>query len=424
MRSIRVFDILDLLSSQVLSVLQFRALGHPLFPNLKTLDWHFTPVTGEFIPFIPLFLSARTTTIDFTFSGLDLHKATTASMIAAIPALCPNLRYVRLKGLARDSMIAAAVSELVTNTRQNTLEHFCVDSPLTEEACEVIYKHPDLCQLETVIDTPTALPTLALPNLTDIDIKYYHGHDWLQGFCGASLGKLAWVTISSESDSIGDVLAAFKSVALTTSIPATLSTFSFATERPWRPSYRSLLPFTQLKNLTIESSCKLGCSSTIDDDTVTDLARAMPQLEILELGDDPCETPTGITVNGLAALAHYCPHLSELRIHFQVASLDPPELPGLASTGGSTTSREDCALCSLCVGQIRVPAESMLTVTLTLHHIFPHLEYIEHFDSNMEWDKVLEGLDTSKELARRSSERCLFVVPRSITDNTSPRGYA
>ena len=66
----------------------------------------------------------------------------------------------------------------------------------------------------------------------------------------------------------------------------------------------------------------------------------------------------------------------------------------------------------------------MLTVTLTLHRIFPHLEYIEHSDSNMEWDDVSDALDTSKDLVRRSSERFLFVVPRSITDETSPRSYA
>jgi hypothetical protein len=134
---------------------------------------------------------------------------------------------------------------------------------LTEQACEAIYKHPDLCGSQTVIDNAVALPTMALPNLTDIQIEWCNGRGWLQGFRGALLGKLTSVRISAEYDSIGDFLEAFEAVALTTTIPAMLSTFRFLTGRSWRSTYRSLLPFTQLKNLVIESSCELGCSWTI-----------------------------------------------------------------------------------------------------------------------------------------------------------------
>ena len=51
------------------------------------------------------------------------------------------------------------------------------------------------------------------------------------------------------------------------------------------------------------------------------LARAMPKLELLLLGGKPCQTPTGVTLNGLIGLARRCPRLSKLRVHFQAASL-------------------------------------------------------------------------------------------------------
>jgi hypothetical protein len=277
-----------------------------------------------------------------------------------------------------------------------------VDSPLTEEAREVIYQLPRLSVLRAVIEGPTSLPTVALPNLTDLDVRYGYHLDWLQGFRGGTLERLTSVIFRCESEAIGDFLGAFKSVAITTSIPATLSTFTFHTSRPWRPNYRSLLPFTQLKELVIECSCEDGCSSTIDDDIIIDLARAMPKLETLQLGNAPCQIPTGVTVEGLAALAYYCIHLSALRVHFQVASLDPPAVPGVASGGEFAIPREDCALMDFEVGEIHVPEESTLMVALTLLRIFPRVDNIEYFDEG--WRKVADAMYLSRRLADHSSK--------------------
>jgi hypothetical protein len=231
--------------SQVLSILQFQVHSEPLLPNLETLDLSW--IYGGSLPFIPLLLSPRTTTINLHFAGVNLHKVTAASIITAFPALCPNLRDIRLSGLPKVPAITLAVSELVLNTNKNTLQSFIVESPLTKAACEVIYQHPDLRTLRTAIDWPTALPAVVLPNIHEIIIDYYDGYNQLQGFCGTSLGKLASITIFPHSDSIDGFLEEFGNVSLTTSIPATLSTFEFSTSRSLRPSYRSLLPFTSLK---------------------------------------------------------------------------------------------------------------------------------------------------------------------------------
>ena len=63
----------------------------------------------------------------------------------------------------------------------------------------------------------------------------------------------------------------------------------------------------------------------MDDNIITDLARAMPKLEILRLGDSPCDgIPIGVIAKGFVALADHCLDLSTLCIHFQVASLSAP----------------------------------------------------------------------------------------------------
>ena len=179
-------------------------------------------------------------------------------------------------------MITAAVSRMFLATNRKTLRRFHVDSPLTEEAREVICRLSNLRELSVVIERGTSLSSVVLPNLTDLTIQYDHDCDWLQGLRGATFEKLASVTIRSSSESVGNFLEVFASVTFKTSVPATLS--MFYTSRRLRPNYRSLLLFSQLKELVISFSWEDSFPSGIDDDAIADIALAMPGLEILQLG--------------------------------------------------------------------------------------------------------------------------------------------
>ena len=157
-----------------------------------------------------------------------------------------------------------------------------------------------------------------------------------------------------------------------------------------------------MKNIIIESSCEHGCSFTINDDIITDITRAMPGLETLRLGRELCKTPTGVTTKGLAALVYYCLNLSTLRIHFQVASLHPLAVPGIASVGEPTTPRKDCALAILEVGDIPLPEESTLVVALTLLRVFPRIDSIVYLGEG--WEKIADAISISKRLVDDSSK--------------------
>ena len=359
-------------------------------------------ITRSFIPLVPLFLSPSITSVSLAFAYDPSEAADFAPVIKTLPTLCPNLRKIKLSQLPRDPMITAAVSEIPLVANRNILQQFHVGSPLTEEASEVVYKLPNLRDLWVNVNGSGSLPTFVLPNLTTIVIEYNGGHGWLQGFHGATLGKLTSITFLTGSSEIGDFLEAFKSVALTTSITETLSEFVFYTMQPWRPNCRSLLPFTQLKELTLQFSCGDGCSSTIDDSIITDLAQAMPKLEILRLGARPCQTPAGVTIKGLTALAHHCLRLSQLCIHFQITSLDLPVIPQVAPAVESTTPQEYCALMDLEVGNIPISEESASMVALALLRIFPRLHFIRC--DRLRWMKVMGAIRVSKKLANRSSK--------------------
>jgi hypothetical protein len=287
-----------------------------------------------------------------------------------------------------------------------------VDSPLTEEAQQVICKLPDLCKLWVVLEGSTSLPTMVLPNLTDIYVEYDHNFDWLEGFRGATFGELNTITFYAKSKSaqVSGFLEAFESAGLT--ISTTLAKFRFSTHGPWRPNYHDLLSFTQLRELEIRFSCERGCSSTIDDAIITDMARAMPKLKTLRLGEDPCGTPTGVTAEGLTILAYYCPNLSDLCIHFRVDSLST--LPAISGTPrvGSTTLRRDCALKTFHAGETPMLGESVLMAALILARIFPYISSISRADEN--WKKVLDAICLSGQIVDHTSKEHSPAASRTL----------
>ena len=153
------------------------------------------------------------------------------------------------------------------------------------------------------------MPQNVTLNVIEIDVGYGHDHGWLQMFRTARFGELSSIRFFGI-DSLRCFLGAFDSVTQTTSITATLSRLLFFTPHGWEPNYLSLLPFTQLKQLVIEFSCMDDCTSKVDDDIITDLARALPELEIVRFEKFPCGKPTGITAYGSAVLVRYYPRLS------------------------------------------------------------------------------------------------------------------
>ena len=308
-------------------------------------------------------------------------------------------------------MITTAVSEMLLVTDKNTLQELHVGCPLTEEANQVICRLPNLRDLTVVIERETLLPSASLPGLTELVIVCDNKGGWPRFFDRATLGKLKNVTFFTQSKQIGDFLEEFERVALSSSIQNTLSEFSLYTSSSWNPNYSSLLPFTQLEHLEIESSCKGGCSSRVDDELVINLSRAMPKLEVLCLGDYPCrEFTTGVTAKGLVALAHHCPNLSELCVHFQVASLStPPASSEKAPNTESSGLWPDCALKDLAAGEIPVPEESVLMVALTLLRIFPRIVTIDSVDKG--WKKVKDAIYHSKRIVDFSSKQHPHTMP-------------
>jgi hypothetical protein len=413
MRTLHVDTSQDLVTPDVLSALQLRTGNDPLLPKLEVFQCQ--DATEAFIQLIPLFLSRRTIFIDITFTANPL-VVTLASMIVRLPILCPEVQWFRLTLLPRNPVIKEAVSEMLLACNRNTLQGFLVDSPLTEEARGVLYNLPNLCYLWTVIEGQTSLPPVVLPRLTSIFIEYDRGSNWLQAFRRATLGELDSVTFEATSRSfqIRDFLGEFTTVALAASAQNTLSSFTFRTSQSWNPKYSALLVFKELKILEIDFSCHDGCSSRVDDEIVISLAKAMPKLENLRLGKEPCQTPTGITLKGLIALACHCPQLSNLCVHLRVRDLaEAPNTPwpSYPSEHSTVIPKASCALTDLQVGETPIQEREVSAVALTLVQVFPRLLNIGHV--NPQWRKVSRMVKLFHRISGHVNHTSKVRLPRS-----------
>ena len=391
-------DFGDLITPDVLLALQLRTSNDPLLPRLGTFECK--AVSQAFVPFVPLFLSSRTSEITIGFVA-SAPMVMVASTIARLSTLCPNIQSLVIIPLPRHQVITEAASELLLACNRDTLQFFLVDSPLTEDARGILYKLPKLRELQTTIQGPTLLPRVALPDLEAIWVQWDSSCDWLQGFRGATVGRLQTIILrpTSESAQIGNFLEEFQSVALATSSQDTLSDFFFQTSQAWSPSYSFLLGFKQMARLRIEFSCRDGCSSTVDDDIITSLAQAMPKLETLRLGRTPCSAPTGVTLKGLVALACHCIQLSELRVHLQagkLAEVATSTEPSLPSENAAVIPRTNCALRSLQVGKAPIQQHATSAVALTLLQVFPQILDVEYTDP--QWENVAETIKLFKRI--------------------------
>ena len=160
-------------------------------------------------------------------------------------ALCSDGQPLVLYPLPRRQIITEAASELLLACNRDTLQSVWVESPLTEDPRGILYKLPKLRHLWTLVPELTSLSPVSLPDLEMICVVRDSGHDWLQGFRGATIGKLKTIIFQPAPGSlqIGDLLEEFQSVPLTTSAQTSLSEFGSHTSQSWTPSYSSLLGF-------------------------------------------------------------------------------------------------------------------------------------------------------------------------------------
>ena len=108
----------------------------------------------------------------------------------------------------------------------------------------MLYELPSLRNLSVVIKRGTTLPSVSLPNLTELKVSCDNEDGWPGLFHGATFEKLESVFFYPQSEQIGGFLRALERAVFSSSVQNTLSKFYILALRPWNPAYSSLLPLT------------------------------------------------------------------------------------------------------------------------------------------------------------------------------------
>ena len=154
--------------------------------------------------------------------------------------------------------------------------------------------------------------------------------------------------------------------------------------------------FKNLTCLKLHSGCSYFCTSHyLTDDDIDLLTKALPCLEDLAIGGEPCGVPSQITFKSLYTLSHRCTRLTGLLIHFNPASFitkvgkDSESCnAALGLSDDETLSSDLCPITTINVGNIPLPGQhyASCVMALGLLAVFPRLKVLKF--ENGEWGKV------------------------------------
>ena len=169
------------------------------------------------------------------------------------------------------------------------------------------------------------------------------------------------------------------------------------------------LSFKSLTSLKVLSECSPNLCHTFDltDDDIDMLTKAMPRLESLAIGEEPCGVPSQITFKSLYTISRQCPRLTTLQIHFNpalfVTKVETDSQNGDVALGFpdlKTPPSELCSVTTIDVGSIPLPPESNTSyiMALGLLGVFPRLEKLECDDGD--WDDIDDLIGVCRRMGR------------------------
>ncbi|KAF9786341.1 hypothetical protein BJ322DRAFT_1191412 [Thelephora terrestris] len=229
-------------------------------------------------------------------------------ILSTLSTLSPDVQEIQIERLFHSPSTEEASSELLMRCNPYHLRKYNVDSPISAAALRHIIQLPSLEKFWLVVDTfrlldplpVVLLPAIKNPVLTSIFVE-----------CSAA--------------DVAQLMEAFQLTAATCGIQERLQEFRVRSQEEFKISPEVItctLPFKNLMSLQVLSECSTVICQTFDltDDHINLLTKAMPRLESLAIGEEPCRVPSQITFKSLYTISNWCTWLANLQIHFNPAS--------------------------------------------------------------------------------------------------------
>ncbi|KAJ7291745.1 hypothetical protein C8J57DRAFT_1163791 [Mycena rebaudengoi] len=298
-----------------------------LFPNLRHLFWnHRYPVEGTILPYLSLDL----------VTSIYLSLDSSWFSLPDLPLVYPALKHLKIATTGHPARLLTSTSSCVRKLIQ--IEELTL--PMLDRAA---YDHlstlPALRSLSvTQRRTPDLLPSIPFPpagrtgfpvlrNLSTQSMTLAFVTEVVNGFSNTPLRSLDVTTDALDAEHI---IRHFFAALSTHLVHSTLEQIRVRLGVKDRPvgsdidgrTLSHLLCFSNLRKVTI-----YVCSVfLLDDATIWDMARAWPNLVILEVCDtqNPSSPPPIMTLASLRAFATHCPELTTLALTFDATIVPPP----------------------------------------------------------------------------------------------------
>jgi hypothetical protein len=258
------------------------------------------------------------------------------------------------------------------------------------------------------------LPIVVFPSLQLLDVEYGGDPTWLKLLPAIENPVLTSIFVQCPASNAAQFMEAFQLALAGCGVRERLQEFRVRSQEEFKITPRMLACTFSFKNLTslkVLSECSPTVCRTHDltDVDIELLTEAMPHLEHLAVGEEPCEIPSQITLNSLYTLSRRCLRLTTLQIHFnpalfvtKVASGSESGDVALGLPNAETPPSKLCSVTTIDVGKIPSPQEpnSLSIMALGLLGVFPRLENLEYDDHDGDWDDVNDLIAVFRRMGR------------------------
>ena len=386
MRQVGVGD----LAADTLRELRLNSPAGGWFPVLHRLYWY---ITESNLPYMDLFFSQylKEVTISpqrsWVESGVP-HDITPAiaSTISALPASTLQSLWVAYGVTWADLKVSLSS---VASRCGPSLTEFTSPIPLSDAAINHLIHLPNL-RIWRLKGHPPNYSTLpsppTFPPLTEFALGGGATRDWLSLFKRLESGATSTQVVTPLSR-IKESLGALE---FENSPGFTIDALFTSTVRIFR----------NLTYLVVQIDChdedyEGRCPFKLNDDNVTKLAMALPQLEYLFLGRPCAKNTCTTTVACLLPISVYCLKLDELEIHFNTTNI-VDDLKNISEDPRFQTVRSlpRCSLDYLGVWQIPLTVDDtdFEDVVNGILDIFPTLDRCCPAEDNSDWEEFSERL--------------------------------
>ena len=333
-------------------------------------------------------------------------------ILTRLSTLSPGIREIQIERLYHNPSTEEASSQLSMQCNPHLLRKYNIDSPISASALRHIVQLPSLEEFWLVVDSfqlSDPLPTIVFPSLRLLDVECNGDPTWLKLLPAIEDPVLASIFV--ECSDVAQFMETFHSTVTGCGMHGRLKEFRVRSQDEFRITPQIIACTLSFKNLTllkVLSECSATCQTLdLTDDDIDLLTRAMPHLESLVIGENPCRVASKITFKSLYIISRRCTRLTTLLTHFNptlfVAKVDEDSASGNVALGLSdlsTPSSDLCSVTTISVGNTPLPpqANTSYIMALGLLGVFPRLEKLEYDDGY--WEETSDLIGICRRLGR------------------------